>query len=254
MDKEINITYETLFELLRRERSREELQELSQTFFDDLVDYIKSKKQILQSKMAERDVYDQQKKIEMQLQNINKILKELYEKRERKIINMSLSKSRTGSDIIDTSKLLEQEKEMYDELKQVFDSYRKKILFNILSARLPGAVPDKQQPGTMTIQQGKDENKHEEKQKKSKDALHEDKEKVPEREMTEKEETEKKEEPGKDKDAKSTVLVRFLQPVPKFIGRELETYGPFDSEDMVTLPAEIAEILIKKERAEEIAQ
>ena len=53
---------------------------------------------------------------------------------------------------------------------------------------------------------------------------------------------------------KETKRVRFLHPVPKFIGQELESYGPFEEEDMATLPSEIADVLISKERAEEITE
>jgi len=49
-------------------------------------------------------------------------------------------------------------------------------------------------------------------------------------------------------------LIRFLHAVPSFVGKELEVYGPFEEEDMAHLPREIAELLIKKGRAEEINQ
>ncbi len=247
MDKEINITYETLFELLRRERSREELQELGEDFFKDLLDYIISKKQILRSKESEPDVFEQKNKTEMQLQNINKILKELYEKRERKIINMSLSKSRTGSDIIDTSRLLPQEKELYDELRLVFDKYREKILMNLLNARLPASGLDTQEKGTVKMQKETDKAPTEAARPVAKEMAGKPGEKAEKRPGGER---------GDDESSNRSenVLVRFLTPVPKFLGRQLETYGPFDKEDMATLPAEIARVLIKKERAEEMPQ
>ena len=40
--------------------------------------------------------------------------------------------------------------------------------------------------------------------------------------------------------------------MPKFVGRDLEVYGPFEEEDIANLPGEIADILILKNRAEEI--
>ena len=46
-DKEINITYETLFDLLRREKGREELQDLGETFSQDVVSYLEEKRKIL---------------------------------------------------------------------------------------------------------------------------------------------------------------------------------------------------------------
>jgi len=46
--------------------------------------------------------------------------------------------------------------------------------------------------------------------------------------------------------------VRFLYAVPKFVGKELEEYGPFEEEDIANLPSDIADILIGKGRVEEI--
>ena len=49
-----------------------------------------------------------------------------------------------------------------------------------------------------------------------------------------------------------TRLVRFLNSVPKFMGEDLNIYGPFDAEDISHLPNEVASLLIKRKRAEEI--
>src|SRR3989344_4083177 len=43
-EKSVVITYETLFELLNRERERPELQKLEQSFFADVVDYLREKR------------------------------------------------------------------------------------------------------------------------------------------------------------------------------------------------------------------
>ena len=45
--KEINITYETLFELLKREKDLTDLQKLEPSFFNDFVDYLNEKKNLL---------------------------------------------------------------------------------------------------------------------------------------------------------------------------------------------------------------
>ena len=51
---------------------------------------------------------------------------------------------------------------------------------------------------------------------------------------------------------KTNRLVRFLNAVPKFVGNDMNTYGPFDTEDVANLPEKVSEILIKNNRAEEI--
>ena len=51
---------------------------------------------------------------------------------------------------------------------------------------------------------------------------------------------------------KNAKIIRFLNHVPKFVGKELEDYGPFEEEDIANLPSEIADVLISKGSAEEI--
>jgi DNA replication initiation complex subunit (GINS family) len=214
MDKEINITYETLFELFRREKTREELQKLDKNFFEDVVNYLKEKQAALN--LPKNDIFaaEERRKAEMQLENIKNILKEFYEKREKKIINMALDMSRTGmgalnSEIVDTSAMLKEEKGLFDLLVKSLNNSRKGVLYNILEAK----VPD-----------------------------------IKEEEKEAKEEAEQKEEVKADPKKK----IRFLQAVPKFIGTDLQEYGPFEKEDSAGLPAEIADILINKGRAEEM--
>ena len=47
-------------------------------------------------------------------------------------------------------------------------------------------------------------------------------------------------------------IIRFLHAVPRFVGPELELYGPFEADEIATLPEEIVRVLIEKNRAEEI--
>jgi DNA replication initiation complex subunit (GINS family) len=55
----------------------------------------------------------------------------------------------------------------------------------------------------------------------------------------------------KDDGAKK-ILVRLLRDVASFVGADLKTYGPFKSEDVVLLPAQNADALIKRGIAAEI--
>ena len=208
--QEIVITYETLFELLKRERERTDLQKLEPSFFSDTIAYIKDKKKIIEAKSDSVFAIEERKKTERQLENICKILKELYERREKKIISIALDKSRTKSNLIDTTALLKEEKVVFDALTGLLDIYRDAILYSVLNERMPFMQPIEEKP-----------------KEDFKTAL----------ELK-----------------KSTKLVRFTNPVPKFIGTELEEYGPFEAEDIANLPAEIADVLISKSKAEEIKE
>ena len=213
--KEVNITYETLFELLKREKDTADLQKLDPSFFNDFVDYLNEKKKLL----VKEDTlfsYDEKKKVEKQIDNAKRIIKEIYERREKKILGIALTKSRTKSSVIDTSSLLENEKKFLNETEKVLNIFRRDVIDNIIDEKYAFET-------TMEKKEisGKNDN------------------------VVSKETNEEKEE-------KTTKLVRFLQVVPKFVGKELEEYGPFAEEDIANLPLEIADVLINKERVEEI--
>ena len=198
---DVIITYETLYEVLRREKSRQEIQKIDSDFFSDVLKYIKDKKDILESQRKSDNPFAS-KEIERtnkQLQNIYKILKELYEKREGKIINLSLLNSRSKSDI-DTSLLLPEEIRFYESIRNELNTYRDNILNNILQGKTPFL----------------------------------EKPKVIKSEFQDKK------------------LIRFVNPVPKFVGINRFTYGPYEEEDIANLPLDVANLLIEKGRAEEV--
>ena len=50
-----------------------------------------------------------------------------------------------------------------------------------------------------------------------------------------------------------SIVVRFLKPIDQIVGSDLEKYGPFDAEDVATLPFENATALIGKKIALKIS-
>ncbi len=48
------------------------------------------------------------------------------------------------------------------------------------------------------------------------------------------------------------LIIRLLQSIPAIVGSDLENYGPFNAEDIVTLPVKNALALIKRNAAVEI--
>ena len=198
--KSVEITYDTLYDLLKRERDRSELQKLEPTFYDELVSFIKQNS-------STDDVSGRQN------DNIRKILKELYERREKKIMNMALDMSRTKSMLVDTSSLLREEKVLFDSVVGLLDHFRKNTISSVIDGKQPLLN------------------------------MHELKINDPKGDFKSATELEKE-----DK------LVRFIQAVPKFVGPELEEYGPFQEEDITKLPSQVAKLLISKGRVEEIKE
>ena len=83
----IKITLETLYDMLRNEKKKEDLQKLDQAFFFDVVGYLREKQALLEMKKEGENIFasGEKEKLEYELQSIRRILKELYEKREEKI-------------------------------------------------------------------------------------------------------------------------------------------------------------------------
>ena len=50
-----------------------------------------------------------------------------------------------------------------------------------------------------------------------------------------------------------SVVIRFLKPIDQIVGTDLQTYGPFEAEDVATLPFENARALIGKKIAVKIS-
>ncbi len=211
MSVQVNLTYESIFDVLVREKSRDELQKLDDSFFRDVASYINNKNLILASE-------ENKEKIMQQIQNTKRMLRELYERREKKIMNMALVASRTSPSFIDTSNMLSVERSLFEGLLQQLDLFRNNVLQNILNSKQP-ILPEPK----LVVELKKEEPED------FKSAL----------EISE-------EQPGVLKS------IKFLKNVPSFVGKELEIYGPFEAEQVARLPVELADILIGKGNAVEV--
>ncbi|MBS3170646.1 DNA replication complex GINS family protein [Candidatus Woesearchaeota archaeon] len=135
---DVVITYEILYEILRKEKYRAELQKVDENFYASVIKYLQEKLAILESQAKKNSVFasTELEKTQTQLRNVIKILKELYEKRETKIIQFALFSSRSQN-LQDTSTMLPEEYALYCGLKDMFDTYRKGIINNILENKMP---------------------------------------------------------------------------------------------------------------------
>ncbi|MFW6311615.1 MAG: hypothetical protein ACOC1K_05205 [Nanoarchaeota archaeon] len=209
-----NITYETLFEILRHEKNKAELQKLDKDFFKNTSIYIKEKE--LMFKAESEDNYQQQQIQLKQLSNIKKIFRDIYFRRMKKIISNAFSLTVTSDSIAEKSSMLKQEKEFFLYLSKVFIKNRSDVLDNILSGKEPSEF------------------------------------KVDGIEFSDSEKDEDNEEQEEPKEINGNFMVRFLKDVPKFVGEDLEHYGPYNEDDIATVPKNLADILIKKESVEVI--
>lgn len=226
-NQEMIINYETVYDLLRREKSREEVQQLPENFVQELSKHIEGLLNQINKKRREIDSFSSEEinKEEQKYQNLQKVVSELYEKRERKIINMAITKSRTDAKLADVSNLLDTEKELYNSLVEVLNYYRERSMNEMLAKK-----KQVKKPQMLESQEQEEENQATEESQEKTDGK---------REVDNSQEKQNK-------------MVRFLYAVPKFFDKDMNILGPFEPDEMANLPGEIADILIKKGRAEEI--
>lgn len=216
MPEKAALTYESLFELLRLEKANEELQKLEPGFLDDLRAYLAEK-----AKAATAgDVDDEElERRGRQLANIRKLVRELFERREKKIVQLALNKARVEKAMIDSSVLLSQEKEFFATLVRLFLENKTNILLPILNTQLVLPELKKDELG----------------QKGEVGQVSEDDAPAG----------------GHKKELKK---VKFLVPVPQFVGPNLELYGPFSQGEIAELPPELFAVLVEKKSVEELEQ
>ncbi|MAG78112.1 hypothetical protein CL616_01975 [archaeon] len=199
---EVIITYENLYELLRREKYRTELQKMEPLFYKNVIKYLNEKEAILESQSKKDSIFasTELEKTRIQLKNIRKILKEVYEKRESKIIKAALFASRSNM-AQDTSMMLPEELAFYKELSSTFSNYKENILIKLLQNQLPSI-------------------------------------KLPEQKDL------------KTPDKTDTLAIKVIQDIPEFVGPDMETYGPFETGEIIHITAKIAEMLLNSKQAE----
>jgi len=137
------ITFQSIYDMVRKEKTNEEIQELNKEVFAQLTTYLKTKIQIYKNSKNRGINPNELKKMKSQIISARKLIKELYERRERKILQLAINKSRTKSDEIDESKLLPEEKLLFDDTTKILDKYRQDILLNLVNARLPFGKKEK---------------------------------------------------------------------------------------------------------------
>ena len=220
MGEEIVITYDTLYNILRKEKSSLEIQQLEPKFFEDVISYLKEKEALLDSKRNDHGLFgfEEKKKITTQIENIQRILREIYDLREKKLILLASDVSKTNGMVTNKDTLLMEEKGMYDEILGALNKYRNGILYNILRHKKPFS---------------------------SEYLLNDEYER-------EEVETYKPTKPlntslnPQTMDSISFIKIRFILDVEEFMGPDMEIYGAFKIGDVIDLPQEVAEMMISK--------
>ncbi len=242
---QLKITLELLYDLLRNEKKREDLQKLDPTFYVDLVGYLREKKEILDKVDKTEELFGQAEKDKLQgeLRSIKRIVREIYEKREKKIIDIALNKSKTGSEIIDTTSMLIEEKVYYDQILLVLDSHRRGVMHALLRGEIPivsNLIAPTPHDSFQNLSNPRETNISGLDQGMNPDL--DERNVIVHKEMGEQHGVGYSSEVGKSK-------VKVVVPIPSFVWKDMKVYGPFDIGEEATLFTEVADLLVRKGRA-----
>jgi DNA replication initiation complex subunit (GINS family) len=120
------ITYNEIYESLRREKYSEQIQTLQKNFIQEVTEYLKEKKELSNK---EADIFsDAVMKTKKQFENAVLIFKELMLRRKKKILNLAFVAAETGISKKDFDNLLEFEKEMFEKIMQTMESTDKSVM------------------------------------------------------------------------------------------------------------------------------
>ncbi|MBT4135413.1 DNA replication complex GINS family protein [archaeon] len=119
------ITYNELYEALRRERYSEQLQAIPKNFIKEVSAYLNDKKEIANKKND--DFSDTILKTKKQFENSIAIFKELMLRRKKKILDLAFVAAETGISKRDFENMLAIEKDCFDEIMKALEKEDKKI-------------------------------------------------------------------------------------------------------------------------------
>tara|TARA_Y100000310_G_C20695023_1_gene825051 strand:+ start:2894 stop:3460 length:567 start_codon:yes stop_codon:yes gene_type:complete len=119
------ITYNELYDALRKERYSEQLQPIPKRFIKEVAAYLKDKKEI--ANKENDDFSDTILKTKKQYENSIAIFKELILRRKKKILELAFVAAETGISKRDFENMLAVEKESFDSIMKSLEKGDKKI-------------------------------------------------------------------------------------------------------------------------------
>ncbi|MEM0465459.1 MAG: hypothetical protein QXW97_02015 [Candidatus Pacearchaeota archaeon] len=119
------ITYNDLYDTLRKERYSEQLQSIPKNFIKEVALYLKDKKEIANRKTD--DFSDTALKTKKQFENSLAIFKELMLRRKKKILELAFVATETGISKRDFENMLQIERDMFDSIIKTIEKTDKKV-------------------------------------------------------------------------------------------------------------------------------
>ncbi len=119
------ITYNDIYDALRKEKYSEQLQPLPKNFVEEVAEYLKEKKELVEKK---KDIFsDVINKTKKQFENAISIFKEIMSRRKKKLLHLAFIAKETGISKRDFENMLDFEKEVFDNIVKNLEEADKKV-------------------------------------------------------------------------------------------------------------------------------
>ncbi len=118
------ITYNDIYEALRKEKYSEQLQKLPKNFLKEVAEYFKEKKEILEKN---KDILSGDLKVKKQFENAISIFNEIMVRRKKKILDLAFIAIETGISKRDFENMLDFEREMFDKITRIIKETDKNL-------------------------------------------------------------------------------------------------------------------------------
>jgi DNA replication initiation complex subunit (GINS family) len=116
-----NYDYSDILELLHSEKYNPELQLLTKEQFTKIQQYMDAKQALFEKATSKELKF----KLQMEIENAERAIRDLYSKREQKIINRSIFAARSDFKLKDTTNMLLKEEIFYSQLIELLISNQK---------------------------------------------------------------------------------------------------------------------------------
>jgi len=214
------ITFDLIRKIQREEQRLPKLTKLPDSFYTNVATYVTQKKKLIASKEDRRS--------SLEIKSIEMLIEDIFNRRERKIINTAINSARTG---IPPENMTDEERAFYDGLLAFIKGRRNDILQNILEE----PIVEEKEPVEVEESVGEAAR---ETAKETAEILSAVKPIVPAS-------------LGSIGASLGVSLIVFKEDVPSFVGSDMRSYGPFKKGDIAKVPDENLRALLERGVVEE---
>ena len=240
------LTFQFLRELQKKERQNAELQPIDQNFYKLVAEYVGRKSRLAEQKSSFQSVEDSSDNLE----KIIPIIRDIFNRRETKIINGALMVARSGAEfknmLIEEKILFHHTRTGVSENRKRLDDILNGVILNVkLEGQDNGELPTPQQNELSEIKQALELTSN------GLDSSHPstNPDQAPTKESQEYS-SNSIDNPLSTIPTAQKVKIKVLIEIPAFVGEDLDTYGPWKSGEEVECPSMVADIFLRTGKAE----